>query len=92
MNASLAMTTFRLPRSLLADLKARAAREHKSLNRFLLEMAEDRLRVPRPEKRQRDPLFLIGTDPWQDGPSDLAERHDDYLYGPVTYQPDKPSK
>ena len=84
------MTTLRLPRQILSSLKERAAREGKSLNRLFLEMVEDHLKeAPPPKRAKRDPLFLIGTDPWQDGPSDLAERHDEYLYGPVTYRTPK---
>ncbi len=83
MNAR-AMTTLRLPRSLLADLKAHAARERKSLNRFLLEMAEDFLKRPPPKRKtpKEDPISGITRLTWA-GPSDLSERHDDYLHGPI---------
>ena len=84
------MTTVRLPRQILSSLKARAAQEGKSLNRLFLELAEDHLKEkPSQQREKRDSLFLIGTDPWQDGPSDLSVRHDEYLYGPATYSPSK---
>ncbi len=90
MNANRTMTTVRLPRQILSSLKARAVQEGKSLNRLFLELAEDHLKEAPPRKHPKpDPLFLIGTDPWQDGPSDLSVRHDEYLYGPATYRVSK---
>ena len=85
------MTTLRLPRSLLADLKARALRDGKSLNRLFLEMAEDALRRPPPKRGipKDDPLWQIGRNPGHSDITDGSENHDFYLYGPVTYRPPK---
>ena len=83
MNALMTMTTIRLSRSRLATLKSRAAREGKSLNRLFLEMVEDFMRRPAPKRGipKDDPLWEIGKHPFDSGLGDLAENHDDYLYG-----------
>ena len=83
------MTTLRLPRSVLADLKARAAKEGKSLNRYFLQIAVDSLHRPTPKRGipKDDPLWQIGRNPGHSGITDGSENHDFYLYGPVTYRP-----
>lgn len=59
-------------------LKALAARTGKSLGRILREILEERKKASK-SKRKEDPFFrLVGS--IRDKP-DVAERHDDYLYG-----------
>ena len=89
MSTARASTLIRLPRSTLRDLKTLAAREGKSLNRVFIEMSRERLRRRHAmtlEEYRKDPIWEIGKHPWSSGLGDLAENHDFYLYGPVTYK------
>jgi len=65
------------------DLKERAERtaaeKGTSLEEFVLEAVE--LRLGRPDSWSADPFFA-DREVWEGpGPSDMSERHDDYLYG-----------
>ncbi len=77
------VTTVRLPIEILKGLKARALEEGKSLNSLFLEIARDALRSSKPSRRipKDDPIWQIGRDPFDSGLGDLAENHDEYLYG-----------
>lgn len=88
-----AATIVRLPRRTLRALKEAAVREGKSLNRLILEMAENALRRPAQTLGvpKDDPIWQIGKDPFHSGCADLAENHDFYLHGPVTYRPPEKS-
>jgi hypothetical protein len=79
------MTTLRLPSQTLRALKEHAAREGTSLNRLFLAIVDGFLRNPPREKKngRKDPIFGITRLTWASGLGDLAERHDDYLHGPV---------
>ena len=57
-------------------LKGRAAKEGRSVVAVIREAIE-RFRKETIDVRS-DPMYAVGS---FDGPADLAERHDDYLYG-----------
>jgi hypothetical protein len=59
-------------------LKARAEREGRSVVSLIRE-AVVRLRGSDALDPRSDPMYPVGS---FDGPDDLSERHDDYLYGP----------
>lgn len=58
-------------------LKEKAAREGKTLISLIRE-AIGRMRRSELVEARDDPMYAVGS---FDGPSDLAEKHDDYLYG-----------
>lgn len=58
-------------------LKERARREGRTLVAILREAVDRMRRADRPEARS-DPMYEVGS---FEGPADLAERHDGYLYG-----------
>lgn len=60
-----------------AYLRERARREGTSLVAILRE-AVARLRRAEADDPTSDPMYRVGS---FDGPADLAERHDEYLYG-----------
>ena len=60
-----------------AYLRERASREGRSVVSLLRE-AVTRLRRDGVADPGADPMYLVGS---FEGPADLAEQHDDYLYG-----------
>lgn len=74
-------TTIMLPRDLKLRAVERAKVKGMSLGEIIRESLERALQPEADDSRTRDPLFsepLLFTG---DVPTDLAERHDDYLYG-----------
>ena len=72
-------TTIMLPPELKARAEERASKLGISLGRLIRE-ALTAILARETALREDDPLF--GNHPVFDGVDDLAERHDDYLYGP----------
>lgn len=75
-------TTIMLPRALKAKAERRAKERGISLGQYVREAIEQSVAM---NGRATDPLFVptvldlpVFDD---DGPTDVAERHDDYLYG-----------
>lgn len=58
-------------------LRRRADREGRSMVSIIRE-AIDRLRASGTADAEGDPMYAVGS---FEGPCDLAERHDEYLYG-----------
>jgi hypothetical protein len=58
-------------------LRDRASREGRTVVSLLRE-AVQRLRGADGADPRSDPMFTVGS---FDGPKDMAERHDDYIYG-----------
>jgi len=70
-------TTILLP----LDLRRRAEGQARELGISLAELIRRRLKEGLPEEADEAPRFFR-REPWRDaGATDLAERHDDYLYG-----------
>lgn len=71
-------TTIMLPE----ELRRRASREAEALGISLGELIRRRLAATLDEDKAELPRFFTRA-PWNGpGPSDVALRHDDYLYGP----------
>ncbi len=70
-------TTIMLPISLKRKVELRARQENKSLGSFIRESLEQSLKQN--GGRTVDPLFACNEVFEDDGPPDLAERHDFYL-------------
>lgn len=61
-------------------LEAVAQRQHKSVSQLVREWIEEKARSQM-SKKADDPLWeMVGI--VRDAPSDMAEHHDEYLYGP----------
>jgi hypothetical protein len=73
-------TTVMLPSELKNSAQHRAEEMGISLGELIRKLLENELRGTTQERRAADPLFTAGifTGP---APTDLAENHDDYLYG-----------
>ena len=79
-------TTIVMPLPLKAKAVARARQQGISFGEFVRQAVEKQLAVSakagsRTKKKTGDPFWdnLVAYD--DDGPADLAARHDDYLYG-----------
>lgn len=69
--------TIELDEDAYAYLRDRARREGRSVVSLLREAVARLRRAEVPDPRA-DPMYRVGS---FEGPPDLAERHDDYLYG-----------
>ncbi|MGH9463559.1 MAG: CopG family transcriptional regulator [Vicinamibacteria bacterium] len=75
-------TSIMLPSELKSRAERRALRRGISLGEPVRESLESALETSEVEKRREDPLFKDEARFGGDVPSDLAHRHDEYLYGP----------
>lgn len=71
-------TTIMLPRALKAKAARLAKERGVSLGQYIREAVE---RSVGESGRQNDAIFNPTVLPLDDGPTDMAARHDDYLYG-----------
>ena len=72
--------TVRFPDDLKEQAEQTAANNGTSLEEFIRESVE--LRLGKPELSWSTDPFFADREVWEGpGPSDMAERHDDYLYG-----------
>jgi predicted DNA-binding protein len=88
-------TNIRLPKDLYRQAKRRALDEEKSLAQIIRESIVEYLAEPQvaepgslaedtPLDWEKDPLWLIGTDPVMADVTDGSVNHDLYLYGPLS--------
>jgi len=67
--------------SLSPDLKAKVEREANARGMSLSEFVRESLETAIAQDRSNDPLFSDDAVHRDDGPTDLASDHDEYLYG-----------
>ncbi|NNJ27258.1 hypothetical protein [Alienimonas chondri] len=77
--------TIVLPPDLLEEAVRAAERRGIGVNAWVSECVRASLPRPWPPATPdpNDPLFADAAIYEGDGPTDMAERHDDYLYGPI---------
>lgn len=73
-------TTIMLPRALKAKAERQAKRRGVSLGQYIREAVEKQVAAPEPSAPADDAFFNPPVF-HDEGPADVADRHDDYLYG-----------